>query len=309
MPLPETRLLLAHAAQWETDAVVLGAPSSELEQLGLDALSPIPDHEREHEACVLYWPKARRRREYFVALGAATAKTLVVVGHKRSGIKSASKMLTSLGRIRTKEHGCHCQLLVLELSARAPLPQFKCWESSFEARDLKLVSLPGVFCDGRLDDASDLLLDHFEPPEVGSLLDLGCGAGVLGLWAKRASPALCVTLSDVDSLAVESSRRSAGYNQLEVRCVVSDVYSALHERFDVIVTNPPFHQGVATDYDVTRRIISESPAHLTSRGELWLVANHFLPWRQCLEQHFGEVELVHASRRFKIWRARAARSS
>jgi len=115
-------------------------------------------------------------------------------------------------------------------------------------------------------------------------------------------------LSDVDILAVESSHRGARYNQLEARCVVSDVYSALHERFNVIVTNPPFHQGVATDYDVTRRIISESPTHLTRRGELWIVANHFLPWRQCLEQHFAEVELVHASRRFKIWRARAARS-
>jgi len=309
-PAAETRLLLAHRDLWDDARVAfLGAPASEARWLdapravylsGTEGGTPGADFER----AVVYLPKGRRRRDYLIAYAGALSQTLIVVGQKRAGIKSATKQLATLGAIQETAHGSHCQLASLQLSERQPLPQLDEWVAEFEARGLRLMTLPGVFCDGRLDDGSDLLLEHLVLPDQGTLLDLGCGAGALGLWAKRQHPSLCVTLSDVDELSVESARRSAQRNELDVRCVRSDVYSALDERFDVIVSNPPFHQGVDTDYEVTQRIIGEAAAYLATGGELWLVANHFLPWREPLEAHFGRVDLVHASNRFKIWRAR-----
>lgn len=300
---PETRLLRVHADLWRADVVrAFGAPRSQLARLDLEERAESCD------VAVVYLPKARRRREYLIALAASCATRLAVVGHKRAGIKSTTKRLRELGDIVALEHGSHCQLVMVKLGERGAPPKLDEWEESFEAKGLSLVTLPGVFSDGRLDEGSGLLLDHLVLPTAGSLLDLGCGSGVLGLWAKRTQPALDVTLSDVDDLSVESARRSARRNDLDVTCVVSDVFSAIDQRFDRIVTNPPFHQGVDTDYDVTGRIIGEAPKHLAADGELWLVANHFLPWREPLETHFPEVELVHSNRRFKVWRARSGAS-
>jgi len=309
---PETRLLLSHPELWEgSDVLVLGAPPAEVAQVALLAqgdgpkkLSYCGGEAERPDLVIVYLPKARRRREYLIALASSLATRLVVVGHKRSGIKPTTKRLREMGQLQAIEHGSHCQLVCIELAERLAPPDLDEWEQVFETRGLELITLPGVFSDGRLDAGSNLLLEHLDLLHTGSLLDLGCGSGVLGLWAKHSHPELVVTLSDVDELAVESARRGAQRNGLDVDCVVSDVYSAITERFDRIVTNPPFHQGVATEYDVTRSIISEARDHLTERGELWLVANHFLPWREPLETQFDDVDLVHASTRYKVWRAR-----
>lgn len=299
----EGALLSAHAALWRGRRVVsLGAPRDEASRLGFAQHEPSSDEV--YDVAVVYLPKAKRRQDLLLALAASRSTRLLVVGHKRVGIKSARKRLRELGEVLSVEHGGHCQLIALELSERRAAPNLDDWEQRFDVGHLGLVTLPGVFCDGRLDDASALLLEHIRWPDSGRVLDLGCGSGVLGLSAKRSRPALEVMLADVDPLAVESARRGARLNALKTRCVESDVYSAIDGRFDLVVTNPPFHQGVSTDYDVTRRIIAEAPAHLTPGGELWLVANHFLPWREPLEASFSSVELVHADGRFKVWRAR-----
>jgi 16S rRNA G1207 methylase RsmC len=169
---------------------------------------------------------------------------------------------------------------------------------------LTLVSLPGVFSEGRLDDATRTLLDVIAWPTRGRVLDLGCGAGPIGLSAKRRVPALDVTLVDVDDYAVEATRRSATVSSLRVDVRSSDGYSAVNgERFDVIVTNPPFHRGVGTEYEVTRAFVNEAPAHLRPDGAFWLVANAFLPWEEPLRARFATVDVVAQDRRFVVYRA------
>jgi 16S rRNA G1207 methylase RsmC len=174
---------------------------------------------------------------------------------------------------------------------------------------LTLVSLPGVFSEGRLDDATRTLLDVIEWPARGRVLDLGCGAGPIGLSAKRRVPALDVTLVDVDDYAVEATRRGAKVNALDVRVSSSDGYAAVKgERFDVVVTNPPFHRGVGTEYEVTRAFVNEAPAHLRPDGAFWLVANAFLPWEEPLRARFATVDVVAQDRRFVVYRATRPRT-
>lgn len=65
----------------------------------------------------------------------------------------------------------------------------------------------------------------------------------------------------------------------------SDVYSALEgERFDVIISNPPFHQERDISYGPSTRLIDEAPEHLNAKGQLILVANAFLPYPERLQR-------------------------
>jgi 16S rRNA (guanine1207-N2)-methyltransferase len=43
--------------------------------------------------------------------------------------------------------------------------------------------------------------------------------------------------------------------------------------------------------------------HLASHGELWLVANRFLPWPELISASFGQCQRVAQDNRFAVYRA------
>ena len=71
-----------------------------------------------------------------------------------------------------------------------------------------------------------------------SVVDLGCGNGVLAIAAKLlgAGPVAGV---DADPLAIDVARRNAERAKVDVRWRLADV-QAIHETFDTVLMNPPF---------------------------------------------------------------------
>jgi 16S rRNA (guanine1207-N2)-methyltransferase len=80
-----------------------------------------------------------------------------------------------------------------------------------------------------------------------------------------------------------------------------DVAAGLTHKYDVIVTNPPFHAQRGVDRpDIGRRFISVAADALNRRGRLWLVANRHLPYESALAAEFSEVRTVTQQHGFKI---------
>jgi len=71
-----------------------------------------------------------------------------------------------------------------------------------------------------------------------SVVDLGCGNGVLAIAAKLSGAARVLGV-DADPESVEVSRRNAERSEVEVEWEVADV-SSVHEPFDTVLMNPPF---------------------------------------------------------------------
>ena len=107
---------------------------------------------------------------------------------------------------------------------------------------------------------------------------------------------------DADADAVRCARltlREAGIDTVEIRA--SDVDDAVgDERFDVIVMNPPFHLGKATEMTIPRAFIDAADAHLAPGGSLYLVANRQLPYERLVMDGVGAVQTLHDGRRFKV---------
>jgi 16S rRNA (guanine1207-N2)-methyltransferase len=168
--------------------------------------------------------------------------------------------------------------------------------------DYTLFSRPGVFSWEHLDEATQILGDLMDIRAGESVLDLGCGAGALGLTAASLSGTGRVLMVDADAEAVRCVTRGIAKAELgnaEVRA--SDVGGAVGaEPFDVVVSNPPFHQGKATDLMVPRQFIADAYTHLKVGGRLMLVANRTLPYEQVIAERFGEVRTLHDGRRFKV---------
>ncbi len=128
----------------------------------------------------------------------------------------------------------------------------------------------GVFSREGLDRGTELLLEAIEVGPCASILDLGCGYGVIGIVAAHLSEGGHVILTDVNERAVALTRANIAANEIrnaEVR--IGDVYAPVDDLvFDHILCNPPIRAG----REIVDRIIAEAPAHLLDDGSLWLVA-------------------------------------
>ena len=169
---------------------------------------------------------------------------------------------------------------------------------------LNLVSAPGIFSYDRLDDGTRLLIETWQPSPNQRVLDLGCGCGILGILAARAGAAW-VDLIDENLLAVAAARENLSAHQLNrAEAIPSDALSAVTGRkYDLILTNPPFHSGRGVDYSMTQAFIQQSWQALVPGGQLWLVANRFIPYETVLGRYFNEVICLADNPRYRVLRA------
>jgi 16S rRNA (guanine1207-N2)-methyltransferase len=166
---------------------------------------------------------------------------------------------------------------------------------------LQAVAHAGTFASGKLDAASALLLEHLPSGAGRTVLDIGAGYGVLsGFLALEGAT---VTLLEDDALSVQSSQDTLKANGLTGVVLHSDVDSALEKnaKFDLIVMNPPFHIGKDVRLDVALEFIAAAKRHATKTCEIYLVANHFLPYETPLAS-LGKVETIVNAKGFKVLR-------
>lgn len=78
--------------------------------------------------------------------------------------------------------------------------------------------------------------------QVGRILDLGTGSGVLALTLSRMYEEAEIVATDVSGQALEVAHENAKTQQLDARVMFleSDWYKAVEGAFDLIVSNPPY---------------------------------------------------------------------
>lgn len=263
-------------------------------------------------AAVLFLPKSRELTGYLLAALAARLPggDLFLVGEKRAGVESAAKQLRAFGPPRKLDSARHCQLWQVRIEQAPAEPNLEALARRYELTladgPLQVVSLPGVFAHGRLDRGTALLLEHLDGLPTGHLLDFGCGAGVLGALLKRRYPQSRVSLLDVDAFALASSHLTLTTNGLDAEVLAGDGIAAAPKGLTAILSNPPFHEGVHTDYQASEDLLRQAAGHLVTSGELRLVANSFLRYPPLIEEYLGPCQTLAERDGFRIYRASRA---
>lgn len=232
------------------------------------------------------------------------------------GARSVEKdlaRLTGLGGSTAKHH---CRVFWSPpLSGNHDAELAAQWAQLDRARPIlggKFRSRPGVFAWDRVDAASQLLVDALPATLRGSAADLGAGWGFLSdALLTRCAGITSLDLYEAEARALELARENLAAHAARVALEFHwhDVVGGLGKRFEVIVSNPPFHAlGRGERPDIGRRFIETAAASLNRNGQLWLVANKHLPYEAALTSRFADVRAVAEGGGFKVIAATGARA-
>lgn len=280
---------------------------SDLATIEADQYGPWPQVPSMADLVVVILPKSRERLDLVLTALSQSIENpieLWLVGPSKGGIKGALKQLQNFadgGHVDLLDTARHCRVYTAMLAPQVG-KNLQDFAQQWRIGDATYVSYPGVFSHGRMDEGTALLLEQLPQSFVGNTaLDMGCGAGVIALELARRHAE--VTASDVSATAAAATAATLAENQQEGLVRVADLYGDLAKRFNYIVTNPPFHDGITRTTAVTEALIKEAPKYLTENGELWLVANHGLAYEPLLQQVFRQVKVVATTSRFVVWQA------
>lgn len=164
---------------------------------------------------------------------------------------------------------------------------------------------PGVFHGGGLDPGSATLiaeLGALPPPRL--VLDLGSGAGHLGLAALARWPQAQAWFLDADARALQALAAALAASTPELRaraqCAWWDVAEPLPApAFDCILCNPPAHAGTGNDLTTARAMFRLAAGALATEGRLLVVANRQLPYEADLAR-LGRLDCLAQVGGYKV---------
>jgi 16S rRNA (guanine1207-N2)-methyltransferase len=142
-------------------------------------------------------------------------------------------------------------------------------EFTVNNHSFNFISNSGVFSKNELDFGSRLMIEQtIKLGLYGSVLDVGCGIGVIGLVLASFFQDSSFTLIDVNNRALEVAQKNKErLNLSNVTIKYSDIFSHVNEMYDCIITNPPIRAGKKVVYG----IFEQSYDHLNDNGSLLVV--------------------------------------
>ncbi len=173
---------------------------------------------------------------------------------------------------------------------------------------LQLLSKPGLFGWNKVDAGSALLIEQLQqlspqPNPFNTCLDLGCGYGYLTIAAANLDTCKSIehwTLTDNNAAALQLARQNLLHNQLNGEVIAADAGRDIPRKTDLLLCNPPFHQGFDIDGDLTDKFLTSAKHLLKPQGLALFVINHFIPLERKAAPLFRQVQLIADNGSFKV---------
>jgi 16S rRNA (guanine1207-N2)-methyltransferase len=290
-------------------------------------------------------PKATNSLAESIAALQRSVSVIIVIGRSDSMSRSVNKELArGFGRVDVSPGvGKHRMIIGSRPLSSPTLPRFPKHGTIAHAQvgDIAVRAHGACFSGVKSDEGSTLLLDALHDTtsaageasaggtasdpdapsgtgptsQVESVLDLGCGNGWLLTAAMRATGASRGAGVDVSKAAVASARATAEANGIDVDIVLGDAANPDDEAvagigtFELIVLNPPFHQGTTIETDTAEALMATARSHLAPGGRVLTVFNTHLRYRDRLEAIIGESEQLARNKKFTVISSRGTAAS
>lgn len=169
---------------------------------------------------------------------------------------------------------------------------------------LTVVAHGGAFAGAKLDIGTRVLLEALEPSPAKTVVDLGCGTGVLAATYALANPEARVIATDRSAAAVASARATMVANAIDVEVTHDDAGSEIPDQsVDLVLLNPPFHLGSSIHTGAATRLFDAAARMLKPGGELLTVFNSQLAYKPELAKRIGPTEQLRRTSKFTVMRS------
>lgn len=153
----------------------------------------------------------------------------------------------------------------------------------------------GVFSKGHVDHLTKQFLSVvIDQIDSTSVLDFGCGYGVVGIVVSKYYNCH-VDMLDVNKRAVELSILNAENNSVNVNVFESDMFTEVKNKYSSVLLNPPIRAGKKVCYN----IYSECKKYLQENGSLYIVISKKHGAKSTidfLKTIYDQVDILHAKK-------------
>ncbi|UTA49332.1 methyltransferase [Simiduia sp. 21SJ11W-1] len=241
---------------------------------------------------------------------------LILIGQKNEGLKSYADLAGKrFGNKQVKKHGNY---YVACIQSRAPdgaplesqnYPELRVTQHWGEQ---PLYSKPGTFGWQKIDDGSVFLIEQLQllaeelAPRTHRVLDLGCGYGFITLAARTLlnTPATQWLGTDNCAAALSAYARNCGdfAEGFTGDRGLDNQQHPLRPAVDLVLCNPPFHQGFSPEANITQRFVAAMHQWLTPKGTALVVVNQFVGLEKHAQGLFSKVAEVAKNGSFRVIR-------
>jgi 16S rRNA (guanine1207-N2)-methyltransferase len=241
---------------------------------------------------------------------------LIISGFKKEGIKSYADKLKNIIKAKgtLKKHGDCYGGEFYNLLISTPLDDKKYSSLQNITIDNKVnapkninnfYSKQGVFGWNKVDKGTELLLlslknlidnDEIKPKTV---LDLGCGYGWIFLNIDHYNFEK-ITATDNNAAAIIAAQKNSDSMKTTTSIIVGDCANTINDYFDLILCNPPFHQGFQHAQILTDKFISSCSQRVKKNGHVLLVANEFVSFDNIAKRLFTDKKTLLKEQGFKV---------
>ena len=157
--------------------------------------------------------------------------------------------------------------------------------------DLKLNTNNKLFSPRNADMGTLSMLEEIDFTSESKVLDLGCGYGIVGIYASKIIGDNNVVMCDIDDNAVNTARNNAVLNdEANIEVLKSDgLKNIYYNDFSIILSNPPYH----ADFSVPKHFIEAGFYKLILNGRFVMVTKRLDWYKNKLTSIFGGVKIIN----------------
>ncbi|AWB68026.1 50S rRNA methyltransferase [Saccharobesus litoralis] len=188
-------------------------------------------------------------------------------------------------------------------------PVFSYWSTTKKPLNgVNYTAAPNVFARGKIDIGGRFLAENLPNCNQKSVIDLGCGNGLLSVNVLQAfTPSLLIasdesaqavetTLENINNTKDKQQSQTVKVNVIQDDCLTNQASNSA----DVILCNPPFHQANAVTDHIAWQMFNDAKRVLKVKGELRIVGNRHLGYHTKLKRIFGNCKNIASNDKFVI---------
>ena len=109
-----------------------------------------------------------------------------------------------------------------------------------------------------------------------------------------------IVATDNNAAALEACKENFKAVGIDGKVIAADCGAGIQQQFDIILCNPPFHQGFTTSNNITDKFLSNTLRLLSENGKALFVVNQFIPLEKKATTLFSHTETVATNGSFKL---------